>query len=181
MKKGFTLVELLVVIALIALMAAIGVPSMQRFMQHNRVVATTNDWLTAVMQTRVEALKVRQRVVLCASSDPEAAPDCDGNWEQGWVIFADTNRDNTVDAGETIIDVHGPMNGGVVVRDNLASNLVAFNGDGFPSGLGTGTFRVCGDNNANSSLATEIAINSTGRARIAIPAYSGTVICNADP
>lgn len=179
MSKGFTLIELLVVIALVALLATIGVPSMTRFMQINRVVANSNDWLTSATQTRVEALKIRQRVDLCASSNPYAAtPTCSGNWEDGWLIIADTDADGTV---ETIIDVHGPVSGDLLIRDNFTGNRVAYNGDGFLRGATGGTIRICGDNSAASDVATEIIVSNTiGRARVRSGVYTG-VDCSTDP
>lgn len=187
MNKGFTLIELLIVIALIALLATVGVPSMQRFVQQNRVAATANDWLTSINQARVEALKIRQRVDLCSSAAPFAAsPACGGNWEDGWIIIADTDGNGTVD---TVIDAHGPVSGGILMRDNFSfndpgpivrDNHISYDSDGFLRASSNGTINVCGDDSASTDVATSITVNITGRASVVSDIYS-SIDCSTDP
>lgn len=83
LSGGFTLVELLVVMALIAILAAIGVPSYQNLVASNRISAEINGLVAHLQFARAEAVKRGQDVTVTSSNG--------NNWEGGWVV-ADVNN-----------------------------------------------------------------------------------------
>lgn len=107
-RNGFTLIELMVGVAVLAIALAAGVPSMSEFIKNSRLSAQTNNLLASLHLARTEAIKRHARVTLCKSAD---ATNCDiaagTGWENGWVVFADVYNDGNLDAGEAVLDSHG--------------------------------------------------------------------------
>lgn len=85
--KGFTLVELMVTLAVAAVVLALALPSFQRLMQSNRADTIGNEFATALTFARMEALKQARRVTICASNDGVA---CAGGWGDGYIVFVDS-------------------------------------------------------------------------------------------
>lgn len=83
--RGFSLVELLVTFALIALLAAIALPSFREFLIRTNVTTLTNDLVAALNTAKVEAVKRGLPVAVVSTNG-------DGNWTMGWKIKADTSR-----------------------------------------------------------------------------------------
>ena len=84
MKKqtGFTLIELMVTVSILATVLAIGVPSFRSLIENNRIRSVTNDLVAALQFARSEAVKRGIPVTLCSSSDQAS---CSGAWINGWV------------------------------------------------------------------------------------------------
>ncbi len=82
---GFTLLELLITIAVVAIIASYGVPGFQSLMANSRSVTHTNDLITALNLGRSEATRRGTAIDVCASSD---ASTCSGSndWSTGWVV-----------------------------------------------------------------------------------------------
>lgn len=180
-KAGFTLTELIITIAIAAIVLAWGIPGYQMLILNNRAVGDANDFMASLNQARAEAIKrgVGWRVVMC----PGTAAGCSGTaWGNGWVVFvdADANNDRVLnettdnngqwDSGEQITQIHGALS----INDTLTSNLtdnstayLSFQSDGSSRikgsnafQIGTFTFGLC---NANGQRNT-VVINSVGRA-----------------
>ena len=99
-SRGFTLVELMVTLAVVAILLTVGVPSMTEFVKNNRLTATTNGFVSSLTLARSEAVKQGRNATLCVSSDQAT---CTGaNWAQGWLVWVDLDSDGTLDAGETL-------------------------------------------------------------------------------
>ncbi|MBT8143122.1 MAG: GspH/FimT family protein, partial [Gammaproteobacteria bacterium] len=86
------------VITVAGILMALGVPGMVTVVQNNRILATSNDFISAVHAGRMESIKRRSTVVLCASADPEAAtPSCSNDFSAGWIVFVDRDENGQVD------------------------------------------------------------------------------------
>ncbi len=106
MKKssGFTLVELMVTLAVGIIILAIGVPSFMSMMSTNQAAGYANDLVGAIRLARSEAVKRGSDVAICASNADQTA--CSGtDWNNGWIVFADDDSGDDLDAGEDIIRV----------------------------------------------------------------------------
>lgn len=111
-SRGVTLVEMLVVIAIVAILAAIAAPSFRQMTVDTRMSTQANDFLTMINYTRSEAVKRNVRVTMCKSSSGTGCSTA-GNWEQGWIVFVDSGANaGIVDSGETILKVHGALSNG---------------------------------------------------------------------
>ena len=87
-SRGFTLIELMVAITVMAILLGLGVPAFREFTRNNRVTAAQNDLVTALNLARSESLKRNRPVTVCASTDGES---CSGEteWGSGWIAFTD--------------------------------------------------------------------------------------------
>ncbi|MEM7304183.1 MAG: GspH/FimT family pseudopilin [Pseudomonadota bacterium] len=98
-QKGFSLIELMIAVALFATLITIGVPSFITLTESNRITSDTNDLISALSLARSEALKRGDRISLCSSTDGASCAD-DTDWTTGWIVFLDDDGDGVVDAGD---------------------------------------------------------------------------------
>ena len=171
--RGFTLAELMVTMAVVAIVLTIGVPAFQATVRNNRIVAHTNDFLSSLNLARNEAIKRGAgRVVLC----PGTAAGCSGTaWGDGWIVFVDANNNGW--DGESPLRVHEKLTGNNTLTGNTpVSQYISFAPDGTARitnsnafQAGTLTFGLCNSQNQKNT----IVINSVGRASVVRVACSG--------
>lgn len=94
---GFTLVELMIVVAVVAILTAIGLPSFSATIRANRIATRTNALIAAVSLARSEAVRSNVAAGLCARATDTT---CGVNWDNGWLVFTDTNGDGAPSASE---------------------------------------------------------------------------------
>jgi len=172
--KGFSLVEMMVTLVVMAIVLAFAVPSFIGLVDAGRLSSATNDLNAAVRQARSEAMRRGQRVTLCASLDGNQCSNND--WTSGWIMFVDRIRgaNPNVDAGETVLQVRQGMTGGIVILGEAAvARFVSFSPDGLSRTMAgaaqSGTIRVC-------TPSTASGINDDNRARNLILNVSGQFV-----
>lgn len=156
---GFTLVELMVTVAVAVIMLAVAVPGFNDIMRSNKLTTNVNSFVQALHLTRSEAIK-SGGATLCASDN---GTSCNGgDWTKGWILFPDFNLNGTLDAGETIVRVNEAMPVGVVLP-TASATTVTYAGSGFLNPPGTSlTFVFCGGRTGTGAGRT-VSVNRTGR------------------
>lgn len=113
-QSGFTLLEMMFTIALLAVIVGVGVPNLRDFVRNSRMTAAANDIVTDFNLARSEAVKRRVPVTLCKSQTLVQCDDDDADGPfNSWIVFVDdpdpadadddTDGDGEVDAGEVIL------------------------------------------------------------------------------
>ena len=171
---GFTLIELIVTLVLAAIVLTVAVPSFQDSIRNNRRATQANDLISALNLARSEAITRAQLVTICRSSN-QASCAAGANWEDGWIVFVDSNTaagDTTgvLDASEEPpLRVYRGLSGGNTLRVNTNfTNYFSYKADGQSRGsngsaLG-GKLSLCDDQGATE--ARYVTINSTGRMQV---------------
>ena len=90
-NMGFTVMELLLAIAVLAILTTLAVPSFTQFIQNNRLAGQANEMVATFQFARSEALKRSLNVRACASDDNAG---CSGAWTDGWIVIADEGGDD---------------------------------------------------------------------------------------
>lgn len=131
-QTGFTLTELMVVTAVVAILLGIGVPSYRYVTNSYRMSAEVNGLLGDLQYARSEAIKEGQTVTVCVSTN---RTQCTGGfaWAGGWIVFSNPDADATVDAGETVLRVQNAFTGRVPDTFNADNNVgaITYNREGF--------------------------------------------------
>ena len=100
-SRGFTLVELMIAIALTGLLLSMAVPALDQFTTSARQTSGINDFVASMHMARSTAVTTNFRTTICPSSNGVA---CEAvAWDQGWIVFADRDSDQVVDNDETVI------------------------------------------------------------------------------
>jgi type IV fimbrial biogenesis protein FimT len=167
-RGGFTLTELMIALAVVAILAGMASPEFQSMIARQQMRAAVNDLATAIDLTRSLAI-ARGSVVVLAPADPAGEA-----WEQGWSVFTDRNGNSRRDPGEELIFEERPAAAGMHIRSAFSSSTgpeyVAYNGAG----------RGCQSDNSQAArwgtLTLEfgtqrrlIKINMLGRVRVCDP------------
>lgn len=118
-QKASTLLELMFTISIIAIAAAIALPSYQSIISTIRISSYTNLLHGALLLTRIEALKRGRSVTICRSNNANSAsPGCavtltipshDTGWGEGWLIYVDIDNNKTYSPGDVLIQAQGKL------------------------------------------------------------------------
>ncbi|MFI0545982.1 MAG: GspH/FimT family pseudopilin [Brachymonas sp.] len=177
--SGFTMVELLVVLAIIGVLMALATPSMSRFVAEWRVKDAANALIGQLRLARIEAIRTSRPVVLCpaASSGTACAANSVTEWKDGWLLFVDSNNDGayTTAGGDTLVKQQGAFSGIDTVLKNTTGAVVFW-----PSGImklsaSTSRFAIGSSlqDSGQSVVKNYYCVGSTGRVR-KLPAGSTT-------
>jgi len=182
-SRGFTLVEILVVMTISAILIAAAVPSFQWMIARNRISDATNLLLANFEYARMEASRLGNTVSLCRTPDPNAAPACssavagtvDGNdWASGWIVFEKIppNADEaTFELGDRLIfrqQVSDGQNVRVMIHSSVpGGERVAFQPRGAGAVIGFATFAITYGQAPTPAVATRalgsIPLTNAGR------------------
>jgi type IV fimbrial biogenesis protein FimT len=132
-QAGFTVTELMVVTAIVAILLGLGVPSFRYITNSYRMSAEVNGLLGDLMYARAEAIREGQTVTVCISNNGTSCAGAGGNWANGWIVFSDPNNNKIVDAGETVLRTQAAFTGAVRDTFNASGNLnaITYNREGF--------------------------------------------------
>lgn len=125
-EAGFTLIELMVTVAIAAILASLAVPSFRSMLVKRAVVAAADAMISDLRYARSEALKRSNFVSLCASSNGTSCFGAGAVWKSGWIVFIDANGDGSWDAGDEIIRVQQAFDSIASIQNDPANDRVFF-------------------------------------------------------
>ncbi|HEY0060485.1 MAG TPA: GspH/FimT family pseudopilin [Telluria sp.] len=168
-KRGFSLLELLIVLAIAAVLVSLALPAVRDLLLRYQLKAAVADLVSAIDLTRSQAIARADRVLMVPL-------DAGGrNWGAGWVVFVDADADRRPGPDEEVIASHGPLADDLLFSTNFSSNktpyYIAFNSAG----------RGCSSTSSQAARwgtlslyqgghIRRIRINMLGRVRVCDPA-----------
>ena len=114
--KGFTLVEIMVTLVVLAIVAVLAVPNFRNFVQSNNINASANNLMGSLSLARSEAIKRNMPVTICASSSQTGCTGVD--WNNGWIVFTDTPASGIVDGEDELLSAIRGLPGGMELMAN---------------------------------------------------------------
>jgi type IV fimbrial biogenesis protein FimT len=177
-QGGFTIIELMITVVLLAILASLAAPSFTSMIVTTRISGQVNDLVGSINLARSEAVKRNNGVTICQSSDGST---CGGEtgWSTGWIVFSDPDVDAAVASPTDIVRVFPAMSSNTTAVFDGSASSITFIGLGRPLGTFTGTFvKICPPQGGD--YCRYICINSQGRPRVDTPAqYAADTICGA--
>lgn len=165
-SSGFTLIELMVVVALVAILLALATPAYRNMQVRNAIRALVNDYTLSVYFARTEAVRQNSPVTICPSTN--GATCTNSSIDGGWVVFV-----GLPDAAAPPILQDTPgrtMVTTTFTTNALASRAITFLPNGQPAATFQGnTLRVCPTDASFNSLSRHVVMNRAARVTVTLP------------
>lgn len=161
-SRGVTLLELMMSLAIIAILAMITVPGFKTLRYGSERAAAVNSFVHAVYLARSEAIKRGQVATICKSVDGQTCAGRAAEWRSGWIVFVNSDHDDPPqrDPGEPLLQVHAGW-----PRGHIISNREAYSFRAYAQAVVNGTVVFCDPR--GSTQARAVIISHTGRPRVA--------------
>lgn len=158
--SGFTLIELMVTLAIASILAVVAAPGLSNFLENGRAFRAANTVAAAARFARAEAVNMQSPVVLCGRN--ASTDNCSGTttWSTGLLVFVDSNRNGSRDANERVLKTTAPFD----ARDTVLSTLarLTFTPEGRAQNMTALTFRYC-PSSATSPYSRAVTVSGAGR------------------
>ena len=131
-QRGFTLIELMVAVAMVAILSAVAAPSFSAMMLRSAIRSASSDLGADLNVARAEAIRVGGRVSVCPRTAPTAMT-CGSDWNQGWLVFRDagTSDIGTFGGADRLLREHAGIHRELTLsRTSPGSGAVTFTPSG---------------------------------------------------
>lgn len=157
--RGFTLIEALIVLALLSLLIGMGAPALTHLLQSQQLRTASQNLASSFTLARQASITQRR---------PALIDNIDGRWENGWRVFVDANSNGIFDSGEHELQRYGPLPAGIRVAANSPVRLyIRYTPTGqakLRSGaFQAGTLTLCHENGQHA--VRHLILSATGRLR----------------
>jgi type IV fimbrial biogenesis protein FimT len=164
--RGFTLIELMIAVAVLAILLGIAVPSFNEATLSSKLGSTANNFVASATLARSEAIKRNMAITLCVSTDGASCASS-GGWEQGWMVACKTTDNISCDGtGPNLIALQRqqPVSAGFKISEASSIRIMTFE----PTGVGAtqATLTVCRATPTVGAQQRQIGITATGRASV---------------
>jgi type IV fimbrial biogenesis protein FimT len=167
-QEGFTLLECLVAVAIMAILTVLAVPGFRDLLVRRSVLVTADALVSDLRFARAEAIKRGTQVSMCRSANGSAC-SATGNWVDGWIVFVDRRTKGVVDTGDEVLRVQSRQPQlESIASDNPGTDKASFNF--LPMGMSgpaTQTFKLTPVAPAPSNSLRVVCVSSQGRPRLA--------------
>lgn len=157
-QNGFTLLELMVVIAILGILATLAAPNYRNLIERNKIRSALNEWQNSFYLAQREAMRLKEPVTFCGSSNGKECDKDEGNiFNNGWIVISDRGmvfQDNNFN--DPRVDIR--------IGDNKFPNGITFASNGRTnSAFGTLTIKMSDWKDANDPRVKTLTISSAGR------------------
>lgn len=166
-SSGFTVIELMITLALAAVILTLGVPAYQGLVERSQLTSNINSFISSLALARSEAVKRKQSVIVCASDDGATCSNDNSGYESGWIVYVESEApaDNRANS-EELLWVRESLSNNATLRATVPfANRIQYLSTGQTSGLGNGSIKLCKDNLTNK--ARMITVIKSGRVHLA--------------
>ncbi len=144
--RGFSLIELMVVMGVLAILLTIGAPTFMNVIRDNRLLSEVYGLRATLNNARSEALTQRSFVTVCESDDGASCANTGNDWNRGYIAFTDFNGDGALDPngprGDTIVQSKVLDNDTLTITYSNGANRVRFDSRGNALNF-SGTIIMC--------------------------------------